>query len=352
MSSPSTSSYLQVTDLHVAFPTADGLVQAVNGVTFHVDKGQTLAIVGESGCGKSVTSLAIMGLHNRKVAQISGSVVVNDADKGPVDIVSASEDTVRALRGRAISMIFQDPMSSLHPYYSVGDQVAEAYLLHHDVSKEEAFAQAVKALERVGIPEAERRATNFPHEFSGGMRQRAMIAMALVNDPVMVIADEPTTALDVTVQAQIINLLRDLQAEFGMAIIIITHDLGVVADIADDVAVMYGGRIVEQASVRDVFYRPQMPYTMGLLSSVPRLDGGRDERLRTIPGQPPSMINLPQGCAFRVRCPYVEMVGGDKCATSLPDLTPGGENHLVRCHLDADTRKRVSAEALNRQGAM
>jgi len=352
MSAQSTHPYLQVTDLQVAFPTADGLVQAVNGVTFSVNKGQTLAIVGESGCGKSVTSLAIMGLHNRKVAKISGSVVVNDAEKGPVDIVSASEDTVRALRGRAISMIFQDPMSSLHPYYSVGDQVAEAYLLHHDVSKEEAFAQAVKALERVGIPEAERRAKNFPHEFSGGMRQRAMIAMALVNDPVMVIADEPTTALDVTVQAQIINLLRDLQAEFGMAIIIITHDLGVVADIADDVAVMYGGRIVEQASVRDVFYRPQMPYTMGLLSSVPRLDGGRDERLRTIPGQPPSMINLPQGCAFRVRCPYVELVGGDKCSTSLPDLASGGDNHLVRCHLDTDTRKRVSAEALNRQGAM
>ena len=344
--------YLQVTDLKVAFPTPDGLVNAVNGVTFSVDKGQTLAIVGESGCGKSVTSLAVMGLHNRRVAQISGSVVVNVADQAPIDIVSAPEDDVRVLRGRAISMIFQDPMSSLHPYYSVGAQVAEAYLLHHDVSKEEAFAEAVRALARVGIPEAESRAKNFPHEFSGGMRQRAMIAMALVNEPTLVIADEPTTALDVTVQAQIIGLLRDLQKEFGMAIIIITHDLGVVADIADDVAVMYGGRIVEQAPVRDVFYRPQMPYTMGLLASIPRLDGGHDERLRTIPGQPPSMINLPTGCAFKARCPYVELVGGDRCASELPNLVAAGDGHLVRCHLDEDTRLRVAAEALNRQGAI
>jgi peptide/nickel transport system ATP-binding protein len=335
--------YLQVTDLQVAFPTPDGLVQAVNGVSFSVERGKTLAIVGESGCGKSVTSLAIMGLHNRRVAQISGSVVVNDTN-GPVDVISANDGQVSSLRGRAVSMIFQDPMSSLHPFYTVGDQVAESYLMHHKVSKEEAFEQAVKALERVGIPEARKRASNYPHEFSGGMRQRAMIAMALVNEPALVIADEPTTALDVTVQAQIIGLLKDLQKEFGMAIIIITHDLGVVADIADDVAVMYAGRVVEQGNVREVFYRPQMPYTMGLLSSVPRVTGTREERLRTIPGQPPSLIRIPQGCSFRARCPYVESVGGDTCATVLPPLQDDGQGHLVRCHLDAATRAKFSAE--------
>ena len=335
--------YLEVNDLKVAFPTPDGLVQAVNGVSFSVERGKTLAIVGESGCGKSVTSLAIMGLHNRRVAQITGSVVVHDAD-GPVDIIAANDAEISALRGRAVSMIFQDPMSSLHPFYTVGDQVAESYLMHHKASKEEAFEQAVRALERVGIPEARRRANNYPHEFSGGMRQRAMIAMALVNEPALVIADEPTTALDVTVQAQIIGLLKDLQKEFGMAIIIITHDLGVVADIADDVAVMYGGRIVEQSDVREVFYRPQMPYTMGLLSSVPRVTGSREDRLRTIPGQPPSMIRLPEGCSFRARCPYVEAVGGNLCATTMPDLTSDANGHLVRCHLDASQRAAFSQE--------
>ncbi|NDB17820.1 MAG: ABC transporter ATP-binding protein [Actinobacteria bacterium] len=342
--------YLQVEDLRVAFPTPDGVVNAVNGVSFSVDKGQTLAIVGESGCGKSVTSMAIMGLHNSRVAQISGKVLVDDP-AGQVDIVSASEATVRSLRGRAVSMIFQDPMSSLHPFYTVGNQVAEAYLIHHDVSKEEAFERAIALLERVGIPEARRRASNFPHEFSGGMRQRAMIAMALVNNPTLVIADEPTTALDVTVQAQIISLLKDLQSEFGMAIIIITHDLGVVADIADDVAVMYAGRIVEKSNVRDVFYKPQMPYSIGLLSSVPRVDGVREDRLRTIPGQPPSLISLPQGCSFRARCAHSSLVADGACATTLPDLVDAGNGHLVRCHLDAATRTRVSAEALKREGA-
>ena len=342
--------YLQVEDLRVAFPTPDGLVNAVNGVSFSVDKGQTLAVVGESGCGKSVTSMAIMGLHNARSAQISGKVLVNDP-AGSVDIVSASEATVRSLRGRAVSMIFQDPMSSLHPFYSVGSQVAEAYLVHNQVSKDEAFERAITLLERVGIPEARRRASNYPHEFSGGMRQRAMIAMALVNDPALVIADEPTTALDVTVQAQIIGLLKDLQKEFGMAIILITHDLGVVADIADDVAVMYAGRVVEKAGVRDVFYTPQMPYSVGLLSSVPRMDGHRDERLRTIPGQPPSLINLPQGCSFRARCAHSSLVADNACATTMPELEAGGVNHLVRCHMDPATRARVAAEALKREGA-
>ena len=346
MSSP----YLQVEDLRVAFPTPDGLVNAVNGVSFSVDKNQTLAIVGESGCGKSVTSMAIMGLHNARSAKISGKVLVNDPE-GTVDIVSAPEATVRSLRGRAVSMIFQDPMSSLHPFYTVGNQVAEAYLIHHKVSKEEAFERAVALLERVGIPEARRRASNFPHEFSGGMRQRAMIAMALVNNPALVIADEPTTALDVTVQAQIIGLLKDLQQEFGMAIIIITHDLGVVADIADDVAVMYAGRVVEKADVREVFYRPQMPYSVGLLSSVPRLDGVREERLRTIPGQPPSLINLPTGCSFRARCAHSGLVSGGACASTMPELVEAGNGHLVRCHLDPATRARISSEALNREGA-
>ncbi len=342
--------YLQVEDLRVAFPTPDGVVNAVSGASFSVDKGQTLAIVGESGCGKSVTSMAIMGLHNTRVAQISGKVIINDP-AGPVDVVSAPEQTVRSLRGRAVSMIFQDPMSSLHPFYSVGSQVAEAYLIHHQVSKEEAFERAVTLLERVGIPEARRRASNFPHEFSGGMRQRAMIAMALVNNPTLVIADEPTTALDVTVQAQIIGLLKELQAEFGMAIIIITHDLGVVADIADEVAVMYAGRIVEKSNVRDVFYRPQMPYSVGLLSSVPRVDGSREERLRTIPGQPPSLINLPQGCSFRARCAHSALVANGACASTMPDLVDAGSGHLVRCHLDAATRARLSQESLKREGA-
>lgn len=342
--------YLQVEDLHVSFPTPDGVVNAVNGVSFSVDKGQTLAIVGESGCGKSVTSMAIMGLHNARSAKITGKVLIDDP-AGAVDIVGASESTILSLRGRAMSMIFQDPMSSLHPFYTVGSQVAEAYLIHNKVSKDEAFERAITLLERVGIPEARRRASNFPHEFSGGMRQRAMIAMALVNNPTLVIADEPTTALDVTVQSQIIGLLKDLQSEFGMAIIIITHDLGVVADIADDVAVMYAGRVVEKSDVRGVFYQPQMPYSVGLLSSVPRVDGVREDRLRTIPGQPPSLINLPSGCSFRARCAYASLVADNACATTMPDLQDAGDGHLVRCHLDANTRLRVSAEALKREGA-
>jgi peptide/nickel transport system ATP-binding protein len=341
------SAFLEVEDLHVQFPTEDGIVNACDGVSFSVDKRKTLAIVGESGSGKSVTSAAIMGLHNRKTAMVSGQVRLDGQE-----LISAPSEEVRALRGKRMAMIFQDPLSSLHPFYSIGKQLVEAIQVHQDASKKDAMRQAKDMLDRVGIPHADRRLHDYPHNLSGGMRQRVMIAMALINGPELLIADEPTTALDVTVQAQIITLLRDLQSEFGTAIVLITHDLGVVADFADDVVVMYGGRVVERGSVDDIYYRPEMPYTLGLLGSVPRMGSGRTERLQPIPGQPPSLIRLPQGCVFRPRCPYSSMVPDDLCERERPDLLPVAARtpeHEVRCHLKPATRRKIAAERLGDQ---
>jgi peptide/nickel transport system ATP-binding protein len=341
-----TEAFLDVKNLLVQFPTEDGIVNAVDGVDFSVQKGRTLAIVGESGSGKSVTSQAIMGLVNRKTAKVSGEVRLDGEE-----LISARPEQVRSLRGKRMAMIFQDPLSSLHPFYTIGKQLVEAIRVHQDVSKDVALKQARDMLDRVGIPSPDRRLQDYPHNLSGGMRQRVMIAMALLNGPELLIADEPTTALDVTVQAQIIELLRDLQREFGTAIVLITHDLGVVADMADDVVVMYGGRIVERGSVDDIYYRPQMPYTWGLLGSVPRMDVGRNERLEPIPGQPPSLIRLPKGCVFRPRCPYHELVPGNRCDTERPELVPVTPAHAVRCHLEPAQRREISVERLGDQVA-
>ncbi|MDQ7910496.1 ABC transporter ATP-binding protein [Phytohabitans sp. ZYX-F-186] len=316
--------YLQVRDLRVRFATEDGVVRAVNGVSFAVERGRTLGIVGESGSGKSVTSLAVLGLHDPKRATITGEILV-----GGRDIVGRPDEEVRRLRGRDMAMIFQDPLSALHPYYPVGRQIAEAYRVHHPrAGRAEARERTVQMLDRVGIPQPARRARQYPHEFSGGMRQRAMIAMALVNDPDLLIADEPTTALDVTVQAQILDLLEGLQKEFNSAIVLITHDLGVVSQVADDVLVMYGGRAVEHGSVEQVLRRPQHPYTWGLLASVPSLRGDAAADLVPIPGSPPSLIHLPSGCAFHPRCPYAD----ERSRTEVPELRPVAEGHLVACH--------------------
>ena len=333
--------YLDVRDLKVEFPTEDGLVRAVDGVSFSVQRGQTIAIVGESGSGKSVTSQAIMGLHNRKSANISGQVILEGED-----LIAMSDEGVRKLRGQKMAMIFQDPLSSLHPFYTVGKQLVEAVRVHQDVSKDAARKQAIAMLDRVGIPNPDRRADDYPHQLSGGMRQRVMIAMALLNSQTLLIADEPTTALDVTVQAQILELLKDLQRDFNTAIIVITHDLGVVADMADEVVVMYGGRLVEHGSVHDIFHRPEMPYTLGLLASMPRLDHGRSSRLDPIPGLPPSLIRLPQGCVFRPRCTYHDKVPGGLCDTERPELITTGPNHEVRCHMTADVRRAIAVERL------
>ncbi len=335
------SSFLEVEDLHVSFRTEDGVVRAVDGVSFDVDKGRTLAIVGESGSGKSVTSAAVMGLHNPKRTDISGSIRLDGEE-----IVGASASRLRELRGKRMAMIFQDPLSSLHPFYPIGRQLVEAAQVHQDINKSDAEKRAVELLKRVGIPNAERRAHEYPHQLSGGMRQRVMIAMSLMNDPDLLIADEPTTALDVTVQAQIMDLLRTLQDEFGTAIILITHDLGVVAETADDVAVMYGARVVERGTVRDIFYRPQMPYTWGLLSSLPRLDAAGNSRLEPIPGQPPSLINLPKGCVFRPRCQYHQFVPDNLCEDVRPALDEVADGHSARCHLSPADKHRLAAERL------
>ena len=332
------SNFLEVKNLNVAFPTEDGLVKATSDVTFSVARGETLAVVGESGSGKSVSSLAVMGLHNRKIAQITGSAILN-LDSGPVDVISADPEDVRKLRGNAMSMIFQDPMSALHPYYSIGDQLSEAWRLYNEGSKEDGIKRATEMLDMVGIPNAAKRVTEFPHQFSGGMRQRVMIAMALINNPSLLIADEPTTALDVTVQAQILKLIKDLQVEFNMAVVLITHDLGVVAEVADRVNVMYAGRIVEQSKIDDAFYKPDHPYTIGLLQSIPRV--GKNERLHAIPGQPPSLIHLPEGCSFRARCEFAGQVAGNLCATQMPSLDEKSPAHLSRCHLTEAQLKKA-----------
>jgi peptide/nickel transport system ATP-binding protein len=322
--------FLVVENLSVRFPTHDGLVQAVNDLSYSVKMGETLGIVGESGSGKSVSSMAVLGLHDEKRSRITGSIRV-----GGREIIGASESTLRKVRGNEVAMIFQDPLTALHPFYSIGRQIGEAYRIHHDVSKAAARAKAIEMLDRVGIPQAKSRVDDFPHQFSGGMRQRAMIAMALVNDPKLLIADEPTTALDVTVQAQILDLLQELQRDFKSAIVIITHDLGVVAEMADEVLVMYGGRAVEKGPTRELLTHPEMPYTWGLLSSMPDVTADTDGRLVPIPGNPPSLLNPPPGCPFSPRCPHVDKVPGNLCRTELPELVPGrrGPDHVKRCHL-------------------
>jgi len=328
--------FLDVHDLTVHFPTDDGLVKAVDGVSFAVDQGKTLAIVGESGSGKSVTMQAVMGLHRGSRARMSGEVWLDG-----IELLGASDEVVRKRRGSTMSMIFQDPLSALHPYYTIGDQIVEGYLVHHKESKKKAKAKAVEMLDHVGIPNAKRRVDQYPHEFSGGMRQRAMIAMALINNPKLLIADEPTTALDVTVQAQILELMKTLQRETGTAIVLITHDLGVVADIADDVMVMYGGKAVEVGSASEIFFEASHPYTWGLLNSMPRMDRERAQRLDPIPGNPPSLINLPSGCSFHPRCAFVEVVGGGRCSSEVPDLYPVGADHYARCFLTSAQRAQV-----------
>jgi peptide/nickel transport system ATP-binding protein len=329
--------FLDVRDLRIHFSTDDGVVRAVDGLTFALERGQTLGIVGESGSGKSVTSLGILGLHRRGSAKVSGEVWLDGEE-----LVGASPERVRQLRGDKMSMIFQDPLTAMHPYYTIGAQIVEAYRVHHKVGKGEARKRAIDMLDRVGIPQPVRRVDDYPHQFSGGMRQRAMIAMSLVNNPHLLIADEPTTALDVTVQAQILDLIRDLQHEYNSAVIIITHDLGVVAELADNILVMYGGKAVEYGTAQTIFRRPEHPYAWGLLSSVPRVDQDVRDRLLPIKGTPPSLINLPSGCAFHPRCPYVER-NGIPCKTVVPDLSEGSD-HGVACHIPPADRQRIFIE--------
>lgn len=336
-----TEPILIVEDLRVGFPTEDGIVRAVNGVSFEVRRGQTLAIVGESGSGKSVTAQTIMGLISRRSAQVSGKVIFQGQD-----VITFPEKRLHRIRGAQMSMIFQDPMSSLHPYYRIGAQLIEAVRIHQQVSSQQARAQALEMLNKVGIPAAEQRIDDYPHQLSGGMRQRVMIAMALINSPVLLIADEPTTALDVTVQAAILDLIKSSQQRDDTAIIMITHDLGVVADVADDVVVMYGGTVVEAAPVGEMFAGPQMPYTLGLLASIPRLDRDPSQRLEPIPGNPPSLIDRPTGCVFHPRCGATNRVAGDRCQRELPELLPVNPMHRVRCHIPADQRENLAREML------
>ncbi|MES4907919.1 MULTISPECIES: ABC transporter ATP-binding protein [unclassified Streptomyces] len=345
--SPAPTAFLEVRDLKVHFPTDDGLVKSVDGLSFRLEKGKTLGIVGESGSGKSVTSLGIMGLHTagqygRRKARISGEIWLNGQE-----LLGGDPEEVRKLRGREMAMIFQDPLSALHPYYTIGRQISEAYRVHHDVTKDVARKRAVEMLDRVGIPQPDKRVDSYPHEFSGGMRQRAMIAMSLVNNPELLIADEPTTALDVTVQAQILDLIRDLQKEFGSAVIIITHDLGVVAELADDLLVMYGGRCVERGPAEKVFYEPQHPYTWGLLGSMPRIDRDQTDRLIPVKGSPPSLINVPSGCAFHPRCPYADVPKDNITRTERPELRVAGSgDHFSACHMTQEERTRIWTEEI------
>ena len=354
---------LAVRDLRTYFKTDDGIVRAVDGVSFDVRPGQTLGVVGESGCGKSVTMMSILDLNpkpgrltvrhgaapgEQMEAFLHGSKKHTSISTGEAlfrgeNLLHASKRRLRSLRGSEISMIFQDPMTSLNPVLSVGDQLIEAVMLHRDVTARRARALAIEALTEVGIPRAERRVDDYPHQFSGGMRQRVMIAMALINEPALLIADEPTTALDVTTQAQILGLIRDLQRERGTAVILITHDLGVVAETADEIVVMYAARVAEHAPVFTLFEQPLHPYTWGLLGSLPRLDV-QLERLSQVPGQPPSLLRPPRGCRFRPRCAYAF----DRCRSELPEATPAGFDpaHLDACFLDEERKLEESARVV------
>jgi len=325
---------LSVENLSVSFKTEDGIVRAVSGLSYSVSAGKTLAVVGESGSGKSVSSLAVMGLLSGSKVNITGEVHFDGKQ-----LIGASPEEVRALRGEDMAMIFQDPLSALHPFYRISAQLIEAVQVHRNLSNDEAEKLAGKMLDRVGIPSVDRVLRAYPHELSGGMRQRVMIAMALINEPKLLIADEPTTALDVTVQAQILELLRNLQNDFNTAIVLITHDLGVVADMSDEVIVMYGGSAVEHAPVRELFYSPQMPYTWGLLDSIPQISG-TDDRLEPIPGSPPSLINVPAGCVFAPRCIHKSEVG-ERCSTEYPELLSVGVDHQARCHLSTQQRNSI-----------
>ena len=330
---------LEVNDLNVQFATEDGIVRAVDDISLKLERGKVLGIVGESGSGKSVTAMTLMGLTRGVNARFEGEVLY----KG-TDLLKVSDKGMQNYRGNELGMIFQDPMTSLNPVYRIGEQIVESIQAHESVDKRTARSRTVELLRQVGIPSPESRVDDFPHQFSGGMRQRAMIAMALSCNPSILIADEPTTALDVTIQAQIVELINRLKDDFDSAVIFITHDLGVIAEIADEILVMYAGRVVEQGSARDVFYDPQMPYTWGLLGSIPRLDRPRVERLHTIEGTPPSLINPPEGCKFRPRCPHAF----EKCRQE-PGLenrvgTPG---HLDRCWLDVEFKRAHRDETIS-----
>jgi oligopeptide/dipeptide ABC transporter ATP-binding protein len=326
---------LEVQDLRVSFRTEDGVVQAVDGVSFGIGRGEVVAIVGESGSGKSVTAMTLMGLTRGPNTRFEGSAMFEGKD-----VVAASEEELRRIRGAQIAMVFQDPLSSLDPVYRVGDQIVEQIRVHDkDISKGAALDRAAELMERVGIPRAKDRLRSYPHEFSGGMRQRVMIAMALSCSPKLLIADEPTTALDVTIQAQILDELRKLREDTDAGIILVTHDLGVVADIADRIVVMYAGRVVEQGTLDEIFYDPQHPYTWGLLGSITRIDRDRSERLPAIPGLPPSLLRPPNGCHFRPRCPHAF----DRC-TEVPDLAARVSDapaHLDRCWLEPDRKRKL-----------
>ncbi|MGH9067709.1 MAG: ABC transporter ATP-binding protein [Acidimicrobiales bacterium] len=332
---------LEVEDLRVSFSTPDGVLHAVRGVSFSIDPGQTLGIVGESGSGKSVSTQTIVGLTQ-------GARVSGHARFGGRELIGMPEDQLRRVRGAEIAMIFQDPLSSLHPHYRVGWQIVEAIRAHHRTPKAEARRRAIELLTLVGIPNPEKRVDDYPHQFSGGMRQRAMIAMALSLNPKLLIADEPTTALDVTVQAQIMELIRRLQEEFDTAVIMITHDLGVIADVADRVMVMYAGKPMEYADTRTLYYQPHHPYTEGLIRSLPQSESGAKTRLQPIPGLPPSLLRVPSGCPFHPRCPYVM----DRCIAEEPPMVEvaGGRGHRSACWLPAD-QVGIGAEATEaRQG--
>ncbi len=320
---------LRVNDLAVEFQTDEGTVHAVNGISYEISAGESLGIVGESGCGKSVSSLAIMGL----VPRPAGRVTQGEITFGERDLLKLSTHEMRLVRGQQIAMIFQDPVSSLNPVYPVGRQIEEALRLHLKMSRPDARARAAELLDTVGIPAPEERVKDYPHQLSGGMQQRAMIAMAISCQPDLLIADEPTTALDVTIQAQVIELLAGLRRELGMAVILITHELALVAGFCDRVAVMYAGYIVEYAPVRELFARPQHPYTVGLMKAVPTLIGERTEQLANIPGSPPDLLDLPHGCPYAPRCPFVR----DECRVEVPDLRDRGDGHPVRCIVDPTT---------------